>query len=63
MIDRPRDLPTSPEDNAAAERMRRDKSKGPGHVLKTGLPPGVSIDEAGDPGANSPTPESNRGDT
>jgi hypothetical protein len=56
MIDRPRDLPTSPEDAAAAERMRRDKGKGPKHVLETWLPPGVSIDEAEDPGANSATP-------
>jgi hypothetical protein len=36
------------------DRKETDKSEGIGHVLETGLPPGVSIDEAKDPGSQPP---------
>ena len=36
------------------DKKENDKSEGIGHVLETGLPPGVSIEEAKDPGSQPP---------
>ena len=33
------------------ERKEKDTSEGIGHVIDTGLPPGISIDQARDPGS------------
>ena len=54
MTDRPKGIPPSPEDIADDERVRRDKGEGLRHVLDTGLPPGISVDEAEDPGKSTP---------
>jgi hypothetical protein len=36
------------------DKKEQDKSEGIGHVIDTGLPPGISIDEAKDPGSQPP---------
>jgi hypothetical protein len=56
MTDRPKNIPPSPKDLAEDRRVRRDKGKGPKHIVEAGLPPGISIDEAFDPGKNTPAP-------
>ena len=54
MTDRPKEIPPSPKDIAEDKRVRRDKGEGPKHVVETGLPPGISIEEYDDPGKNEP---------
>jgi hypothetical protein len=57
MTDRPKDIPPTADDIATEERLHRDKGEGLKHVIDTGLPPGISVDEAIDPGRNTPAPQ------
>lgn len=56
-----RPLVKPPGDEDLHTSRRRDGSD-PEHVVKTGLPPGISIDDAKDPGsaATNKTPVDNR---
>ena len=48
--------------NAPLDPSRQRDGTDPRHVVKTGLPPGISIDDAKDPGdaATNKTPVDNR---
>lgn len=57
---RPR-VPTSPDNAPAPTPQQRKREKNPKerggeirHILDTGLPPGVRVDEAKDPGSQPP---------
>lgn len=45
-----------PKQNQEPEADDKDENI-PGHIVRTGLPPGISPNEARDPGAATPRPE------
>ena len=52
---------TKPDDDRVSERKPSTKEGSVKHVVRTGLPPGVNVDDWKDPGKNSPKgPTDNR---